>query len=72
MAQDQKNNKKETPKEAPKETAKEKKGEKKEDFQYIVRMANRESADEYIDLGYTVRPVTLEDIFISRGVEIES
>ena len=37
-----------------------------------IMYVDRESADEYIDLGYTVRPVTLEDIFISRGVEIES
>ncbi len=42
MAQEQKNNKKETPKEASKEKKEEKKQEKNEDFQYIVRMANRD------------------------------
>ncbi len=37
-----------------------------------IMYVDRSKAEEYIDRGYTVRPVTLEDIFISRGVEIES
>lgn len=37
-----------------------------------IKYVNREMADRYIDMGFAIRPITLEDIFISRGVSIES
>ena len=36
-----------------------------------IKYVNRDEVGRYVDMGFTVRPVTLEDVFISRGVQIE-
>lgn len=37
-----------------------------------IMYVDRGSAQHYLDQGFTVKPITLEDLFLSRGVDVES
>lgn len=37
-----------------------------------IRYIPREKVQEYVDRGFTIKSITLDDLFISKGVELES
>lgn len=37
-----------------------------------IRYVKLRDAEHYVDEGYTIKPITLEDLFVIRGVELES
>jgi len=37
----------------------------------VIKYVNRKEANEYIGLGCKVKPITLDDIFLSHGVQLE-
>ncbi len=38
----------------------------------LVKYIHNEEADAYLKKGYIVKPITLDDVFITKGVDIES
>ncbi len=37
-----------------------------------IKYVKRREAEGYVSKGYTIKPITLEDLFVIRGVELES
>jgi ABC-2 type transport system ATP-binding protein len=36
-----------------------------------IKYIKEREAERYVEQGYTIKPVTLEDLFVIRGVELE-